>query len=264
MPTKKATRVTTQATPAKTNARGRRQIHAVRLTTDSELPVETSELPATVSPGLDVRERILKSALECFGAFGFAGTSTRAVAERAGVSHPLLLYHFRSKDGLWLKMMETVIGRYQDGLLARLAAAGTADPVAGLKAFIENFVEFSAQVPQLHRIMTQQSTQGSERIQWLLDGYLRASFDNVCAMIRSGQQGGRVRQGDAARLYYAVIGLAGTLLSVSTEFQILTQRNVFAPEELQQTIALIFDFLFVDASKQATAKGGRSRPSTTA
>ncbi|MGQ0621162.1 MAG: TetR/AcrR family transcriptional regulator [Panacagrimonas sp.] len=245
MPVKKASKTIAKKTPAKTNARGRRQIHAVRLAGGPQ--TRKIKVPGAKSSGLEVRERVLNSALECFGAFGFAGTSTRAVAERAGVSHPLLLYHFQSKDGLWLSMMESVIGRYQDNLLARLAAAGTADPVAGLTAFIENFVAFSAQVPQLHRIMTQQSTQGSDRIQWLIDGYLRASFENVCGMIRRGQDAGRVRRGDPARLYYAVIGLAGTLFSVSAEFQILTQRNVFAPDELQQTIKLIFDFLLVAA-----------------
>ncbi|MBI2800481.1 MAG: TetR family transcriptional regulator [Gammaproteobacteria bacterium] len=243
MALKKAVKPKTKTATATSNERGRRQSHAVRLTTGHQ--DRKIKVPGIGSPGLEVRERVLNSALECFGAFGFAGTSTRAVADRAGVSHPLLLYHFESKDGLWLKMMESIIGRYQDNLQARLSTAGTVDPVAGLKAFIENFVEFSAQVPQLHRIMIQQSTQGSDRIQWLIDGYLRASFENVCGMIRHGQDERRVRPGDPARLYYAVIGLAGTVLSVSTEFEILTKRNVFAPEELQQTIELIFDFLFV-------------------
>lgn len=242
--TSKTAKPSAKTAAGKKNARGRRQSHAVRLTTPQARKIKTT---GAQPPGLEVRERLLNSALECFGAFGFAGTSTRAVAERAGASHPLLLYHFQSKDGLWLSMMENVIGRYQDSLNARLAAAGTADPVAGLKAFIENFVEFSAQVPQLHRIMTQQSTQGSDRIRWLLDGYLRKSFERVCDMIRRGQECGRVRKGDPARLYYAVIGLGGTLLSVSTEFEILTSRNVFAPDELKQTMALIFDFLFVGA-----------------
>lgn len=56
--------------------------------------------PGTESPlkrGDDVRLRILSAALDCFGAFGYEGTSTRAVAERAGVTHTLVIYHFRSK-----------------------------------------------------------------------------------------------------------------------------------------------------------------------
>ncbi|HKY91274.1 MAG TPA: TetR family transcriptional regulator, partial [Nevskiaceae bacterium] len=196
--------------------------------------------------GAEVRERVLHAALECFGAFGFEGTSTRAVAERAGLSHPLLLYHFESKDQLWRSTMEDVIRRYRANLDERVAQVAADDPAGALQAFIENFVEFSAVTPQLHRIMTQESTQGSERIHWLIDTHLRASFDAVCRSIRRAQAQGRVRPGEPARLYYAVIGLAGTLLSVSTEFEKLTGRNVFEPREIRKSIETIHEFLFLD------------------
>jgi TetR/AcrR family transcriptional regulator len=67
----------------------------------------------------------------------------------------------------------------------------------------------------------------------------------VCGLIRYAQRNGKVRKGDPARLYYAVIGLGGTLFSVSNEFRILTGRDVFTVGELRQTIDLIFDFLIV-------------------
>lgn len=230
--------------PAAKNARGRRTSHATRLTTSAPAKPSARTRPDKKPRGADVRERVLAAALECFGAFGFAGTSTRAVAERAGLSHPLLLYHFQSKEQLWRSTMETVIGRYRAELEQRLAEADPADPAAGLRAFIENFVAFSARFPQLHRIMTQQSTQGSDRIHWLIESYLRESFKTVCALIVAGQASGRVRAGDPARLYYAVIGLGGTLFSVSTEFKLLTRRDVFSPRELRRTVDLILAFVF--------------------
>lgn len=233
-------------TKAVKNARGRRASHAARLTTAAP-GVELAVQPGLEKKprGVDVRERVLSAALECFGAFGFAGTSTRAVAERAGLSHPLLLYHFQSKEQLWRSTMEDVISRYRSELDERVAKTDPADAAAGLRAFIENFVEFSARVPQLHRIMTQQSTQGSDRIHWLIESHLRESFVDVCALVRRAQASGQVRDGDPARLYYAVVGLAGTLLSVSTEFRILTDRDVFAKEEMRRTIEFIFAFLFL-------------------
>lgn len=227
--------------PVKANARGRRNSHLVRL--EGAAPGRAAGSGRS-SPA-ELRQRVLQAALECFGAFGFAGTSTRAVAERAGVSHPLLLYHFQSKDGLWRSTMEDVCGRYLYDLEARLSVADPANPAEGLRAFIENFVQFSARVPQLHRIMTQQSTQGSERIEWLIEAHLAKSFAAICKLIERGQALGQVRQGDPARLYYAVIGLGGTLFSVSSEFHLLTGRDVFSPVELKQTMLQILDFLFV-------------------
>ena len=141
--------------------------------------------------------------------------------------------------------MEDLLDRYRSELVARRAKVDADDPVAGLRAFIENFVEFSARVPQLHRIMTQQSTQGSDRIHWLIDSQLRESVQEICKLIRKGQKNGSVRKGDPARLYYAVIGLGGTLFSVSAEFQLLTDRDVFADREVRKTIEQILEFLFV-------------------
>jgi AcrR family transcriptional regulator len=225
------------------NARGRRQNPAVRL--EGEMTIAPGKAPAAPRErGSDVRARVLQASLECFGAFGFAGTSTRAVADRAGVSHPLLLYHFQSKEQLWLSTMGDVIVRYKAALHARLETIHQDDAVGALRAFVTNFVEFSAQTPQLHRIMTQQSTQGSDRIRWLLDTHLRDSFKEICALIRRAQQAGTVRPGDPARLYYAVIGLGGTLFSVSTEYELLTRRDVFAKREVELTIRTILDFLF--------------------
>lgn len=228
----------------KKNARGQRRSHAARLTSRSHAPRPVATGTAKRPRGEEARERILHAALECFGAFGFEGTSTRAVAERAGLSHPLLLYHFESKERLWQSTMEDVIGRYQRELHARLAQVEARDATAALRAFIENFVEFSARVPQLHRIMTQESTQGSGRIQWVIEAHLLDSFSQVCELIRRGQAAGAVRKGEPERLYYAVIGLGGTLFSVSTEFGLLTRRDVFSAREVRKTILMIFDFLF--------------------
>lgn len=228
----------------KKSARGQRRNHVARLTTDAQPPLNKRR--AGKKPrGEEVRERVLHAALECFGAFGFEGTSTRAVAERAGLSHPLLLYHFESKDQLWRSTIADVIVHYRAELEDRIAKAGRKDAGAALHAFIENFVRFSARVPQLHRIMTQESTQGSERIHWVLENHLQDSFKDICKLIRKAQSNKLIRAGDPARLYYAIIGLGGTLLSVSTEFKILTGRDVFSENELQQTIEHIWQFLAV-------------------
>ena len=45
-----------------------------------------------------MRQRILEAAVELFGTRGVAGTTTRAIAEAAGVSLSLLLHHYISKD----------------------------------------------------------------------------------------------------------------------------------------------------------------------
>ena len=53
-----------------------------------------------VPPEPTRRERLLESALELFAERGYAGTSVKAIAERAGVSQGLLYVHFADKQAL--------------------------------------------------------------------------------------------------------------------------------------------------------------------
>src|SRR3546814_17845154 len=89
--------------------------------------------------GEEVRERILAAALECFGAFGFEGTSTRAVAERADVTHTLVLYHFQSKDLLWIATMEAALAKYGGAVKENLDQAAERSAKDTLANFIDQF-----------------------------------------------------------------------------------------------------------------------------
>lgn len=194
--------------------------------------------------GDDVRRRVLTAALECFGAFGFEGTSTRAVADRAGVTHTLVLYHFTSKDLLWIATMDDALSGYMervDSLLEETASHGAAKSLA---AFIELFVRLSAAAPQVHRILTMESNQGTERLQWVIDKFLRRHFALIRELILRGQLEGKVRAGDPARIYYHIIGAGGTPFTISTEYKELTGRDIFSETEILRTIAFILEIVF--------------------
>lgn len=196
--------------------------------------------------GEDVRQRVLKSALECFGAFGFEGTSTRAVAEHADVTHTLVLYHFHSKEQLWIATIDNALSQYRKEMEEHLSSAGESAAM-GLRTFIEQFVRMSARQPQIHRILTMESNQDTTRLNWVIENYLRRHFAMVRDLIRAGQEQGLVRQCDPARLYYMIIGAGGTQFTVSTEYKALTGRDVFSETEILRNIAFLYELVFIDA-----------------
>lgn len=195
--------------------------------------------------GADSRKKVLEAALACFGAFGYEGTSTRAVAERAGVTHTLVLYHFGSKEQLWLAMMEDSLANYSAAVSANLEENASRPAAEVLRIFVEQFVRLSANNPQIHRIMTMEGNQETERLQWVIDHYLRDHFAKVRDLIRRGQAEGSVRECDAARLYYYIIGGGGTPYTLSVEYRALTGRDVFSEAEIHRNIAFLFDTIFV-------------------
>jgi AcrR family transcriptional regulator len=71
--------------------------------------------------GEDTRRRILETALALFAAEGFDATSTRAIAEQAGVNLPAIQYYFGSKEGLYQAAIEH-IGEQAAQAVAPIAA----------------------------------------------------------------------------------------------------------------------------------------------
>lgn len=52
------------------------------------------------------REKLLAAAIRLFAAKGYAGTSVREILRAAGVTAPVLYYHFASKEGLFLAIAQ--------------------------------------------------------------------------------------------------------------------------------------------------------------
>ncbi len=77
------------------------------------------------------REQILDAAAALFAEHGYAGTSTRAIAEQVGVRQASLYYHFAGKDELLLELLETSV-RPSLEFAGRLLAHD--DPAAALYA----------------------------------------------------------------------------------------------------------------------------------
>lgn len=226
-------------------ARGGRT--AVRLVGESHAgkrPAMARRTEGKSKRGEEVRERILSAALECFGAFGFEGTSTRAVAERADVTHTLVLYHFQSKDLLWIATMEAALAKYGGAVKENLDQAAERSAKDTLANFIDQFVRMSARQPQIHRILTAEGNQATPRLEWIVEHFIRWHFTTVRDLIRRGQIEGTVRECDPARLYYLIIGAGGTPFTLATEYKAMTGRDVFSEAEILRNIAFIYEIVF--------------------
>jgi TetR/AcrR family transcriptional regulator len=72
------------------------------------------------------REAIRASAIALFAEKGFAAASTREICERAGVTKPVLYHHFKSKDGLYRRLLEDACEESRRELGAAARRANTA------------------------------------------------------------------------------------------------------------------------------------------
>ena len=86
------------------------------------------------------REQILTVATRLFARRGFQGTTTKKIAQHAGVTEALIFRHFPSKDHLYWAVIQSKIkgaSSPRERMLERLKATGTdADILCGLAADI--------------------------------------------------------------------------------------------------------------------------------
>lgn len=70
-------------------------------------------------------DRVLDAAERAFAQHGFSGASVNDIAAEAGIRGPSLLYHFGSKENLYLQVLRRFYRRVDQMLDAPLSARGT-------------------------------------------------------------------------------------------------------------------------------------------
>jgi AcrR family transcriptional regulator len=91
-------------------------------------------------PRRERRAQLLESALEVFVAQGYHAAAMDDIAERAGVSKPVLYQHFPGKLDLYLALLDSSCDEIIDN--CRLALAATQDNKLRVQATIEAFFEY--------------------------------------------------------------------------------------------------------------------------
>ena len=72
------------------------------------------------TPKGDSRARIIEAAREAFSTMGFEGASLRGVAKEANVQHQLATYYFKTKEELWMAVMDELATGFFDQLGERI------------------------------------------------------------------------------------------------------------------------------------------------
>jgi len=151
----------------------------------------------------DIARDLLDAAAVEFAAHGFAGASTRRIAQRAGAHQPQINYHFTSKEQLWRSTVDHLFTQ-MDATLP--AFDGGPSPSDAFVAVVRSFVRFSAERPELDRIINLEATVSSLRLDWLVATHLRPRFEAVSAGWAALRAGGLGADLTAAEVWEVLTG----------------------------------------------------------
>jgi AcrR family transcriptional regulator len=177
----------------------------------------------------DIRAALLESALAEFGAKGFDGASTRAIARRIEAHQPQINYHFESKAALWTAAVDYLfglLGQALGGVIpADPAGAGLPQLAAAFADGIRRFVAFAAEHPELNQIMVHEGTAASDRLTWMTQTHVRPFFDGIRPAWQLLRDAGIAAPIDSDILYYVLVGAASLPYVNAPEVCLLTGRD---------------------------------------
>jgi AcrR family transcriptional regulator len=177
----------------------------------------------------DIREALLESALVEFGAKGFDGASTRAIAARVEAHQPQINYHFESKAALWTAAVDHLFGLLRETFRGVFPAKPTEIGVPALAAAyadgIRRLVRFVAAHPELNQIMVHEGTAPSDRLTWLTETHVKPFFNGIRPAWQALRDAGIAAPIDSEILYYVLVGGASLPYVNAAEVRLLTGRD---------------------------------------
>ena len=111
----------------------------------------TTEAPSARARSAATRERLLAAAVESFAQKGFAGTTTRDIASRAGMSPAAVYVHHATKEDL---LFEVSRRGHRDALaIIRQADAKERTPLSRVRSMVAAFSRWHAVNSRVGRIV---------------------------------------------------------------------------------------------------------------
>lgn len=199
------------------------------------MPKTLTKPPARVGrPSAQLtRDRIVAAAVDLFSERSFDGASTREIAGKAGVTQPLLNYHFRSKEELWQAAVDSLFELLNQTLDQRSAGLRGVDEVTSAKLRVREFVTFSARHPQLHRIIMQESKADGPRMDYLVDRHVRPIYEQTTELFEVLARKGAVPPIPSAHLYYILTGAGPTMFVLAPECRRLSSLDPTDPAVIE-------------------------------
>jgi len=162
----------------------------------------------------DARGRILTIALKAFASRGFDGVSTTELAKAAGVTQPLIHYHFKSKKALWQTIVRNSFAVLNDEYIQPLHRLPGLDARERSEMAIESFAQFVARRAEFAKILMAEGSQPSERMEWMVAELLTPCLQDLENAYQVGVNAGVLKAMPMAQLISLVLGAASQFFAL--------------------------------------------------
>jgi AcrR family transcriptional regulator len=184
------------------------------------------------------RRQIVQAAVELFSRKGFRGTTTREIAEAAGISEAMIFKHFATKQELYSAIIEAK--SETEELLASAAKVARGKDDAGvLRAVGLKMMEQTERDPSLMRLLLFSALEGHELSEIFFESRVRRLHEFLSSYIRKRIEDGRFCPVDPLVAARGFIGMIVHYLLIHELFGVKRPPRS-SPEEVVELFMSIF------------------------
>ncbi|WFB58404.1 TetR/AcrR family transcriptional regulator [Paenibacillus sp. BR1-192] len=162
------------------------------------------------------KEQIMRAAIKVFSKRGIFGTKMSMIAGEAGVSHGLLYHYFKSKDELFITLVQWSMDEARHALSDIYDVPGT--PLERITLLTSMILQ---EDDNSHFMLIQQARTSDgvpEEAKRIIESYsIHAFVDQLMPLFEAGQQAGEIAAGDLRELAACYLSVLSGLMTLKSQ-----------------------------------------------
>lgn len=194
---------------------------------------------------IETRSQILNAAISEFAEKGFDAASIRGIADRIGVQHPLITYHFRNKDALWRAAAEYAFDRIRAEWDESVPQEASLSSLERLRLEYRILFRYTILFPEFHRLMRQEAQIDTPRLRWVAETVINPLLSRILPQIEEAQQAGLLPEVEPLLFHYMMVSLTAMLSDFGNEIKVVNGLMIDDPECIDSYWKLVDEIVFV-------------------
>lgn len=186
------------------------------------------------------KSKLLEAAIQEFSERGYDGVTLKDVETLADVQRGLVKYHYGGKEQIYKAVVDEVLGKIHEFRRARRDTERDLSPRERLGFRIRSFVRYSAQRPELNRLMAQEGKRDSWRMRYILDKFLRQMVFDLKDLVSANLS---LSSEEFCHWYYIYVGAGAFMFSMAPEAQKLFGIDVTTEEVVDRHAHMVAELL---------------------
>ncbi len=215
-------------------------------------------------PAPDRKKQLLEIAMKLFSEQGFDGTTTREIAEAAGVNEALIFRHFRTKEDLFWAVLSDRVERRGRNRRIRELAKSEGDSREVLVAIAETLLDRTDDDAAVTRLLFYSALRNRELSHRFFRTYGQEKFETLADHIRVGIAAGRLRAVNPAIAARSFLGMIVYHYLVEEVFGVPHAQALSTRELAEELVSIFIDGISANriiTKNGAGRKTARVRPS---